>query len=69
MLPLDYINHYFPRVGYNPKIMLVNLMVYWQFTFLSGIGISKGLKDIINPGMRLLAFFFILPGYLLSKRK
>ena len=69
MLPLDYINYYFPRVGYNPKIMLVNLMVYWQFTFLSGIGISKGLKDIINPGMRLLAFFFILPGYLLSKRK
>ena len=68
MLPLDYINLYFPRVGYNPRIMIVNFLSYWQYTFLSGIGIGQGLKDITSPVMKLLALVFLLPGYVMSKR-
>jgi glycosyltransferase involved in cell wall biosynthesis len=69
LLPLDFINYYFKRVNYNPKLIMYYFLMYWNFSFLSKITVHNALKDINNLSMRLLSLAFILPGYIISKRK
>jgi glycosyltransferase involved in cell wall biosynthesis len=68
LLPLDFINHYFRRLNYDPKIVVTNFIVYWKFTFISQTGIFKALKEINKVTMLLSAIFFIIPGLLVSKK-
>jgi len=67
MLPLDFINYYFPKVNYN-LILIISIFVnFWSYSFISRIKIIDSLKDIISFKMKLLSVFFIIPGYFKSK--
>lgn len=67
MLPMDFINYYFKRIHYRPRLIIINFLLYWKFSFLAKIKLSVALKDINNYFMRLLSVLFILPGYILNK--
>jgi len=69
MLPLDFINLYFKRIKYKPKLVIVNFLMYWKFSFIAKINLLRALKEINSISMRLMSLVFLIPGLLLSKSK
>jgi glycosyltransferase involved in cell wall biosynthesis len=68
MLPLDFINLYFKKINFKPNAVIIFFLQYWKYSFLSKTTVYNSLKEITSLRMRILSLFFLMPGFLLSKR-
>lgn len=58
---LDFINFYLSRVKCNFKLVVMNYIYFWRYSFESNIGIIRSINDIKSIRLRLISLLFVFP--------